>query len=380
MSLVANEDDEVSMGSRSPIKHQPAVNATAANEAAEWLATLTDSACSAEERQGFAAWLRRSNLHVEEFLRLSVLARHLNEPSIWNDVSVATLVTEALASKDVIAHVARSGKGARQTGVPRTLRWLLPLAAACTTVAALLLFLNREIIFPSGTTYATEVGEQRSIALEDGSVVALNTGSRLHTRFTAAERTVELLQGEAIFKVMKNPQRPFRVLSGPSEIVAVGTEFNVYARSAGTVVTVLEGRVRVSHANDADASARHGATQIHEYEIELARGEQAVISPQRPIVRTVLEDPAKATAWTERRLIFEETPLAAAIAEFARYYKVKIIRIADPKLAQLHITGVFDASDPASLVDFLKAFGDVDIKEDERGWIVGTQPADSTVL
>jgi transmembrane sensor len=210
--------------------------------------------------------------------------------------------------------------------------------------------------------------------------VELNTRSKLHTRFTAAARTVELLQGEAIFKVAKNPQRPFRVLSGPSEIVAVGTAFNVYARTAGTVVTVLEGRVRVSRTNDAAASTPRTRTQVDEYAVELARGEQAVIAPQRPIVRTVLEDPEKATAWTERRLIFEETPLAAVTAEFARYYTAKIIRIADPKLAGLHITGVFDATDPASLVAFLKTFGAVDIREDERGWIIGTRPADGTLV
>jgi ferric-dicitrate binding protein FerR (iron transport regulator) len=120
---------------------------------------------------------------------------------------------------------------------------------------------------------------------------------------------------------------------------------------------------RVSRANDAAASTRRTLTQVNEYAIELARGEQAVISPQRPIVRTVLEDPEKATAWTERRLIFEETPLSAVTAEFARYYTAKIIRIADPKLAELHITGVFDATDPGSLVTFLRTFGAVDIRE-----------------
>lgn len=359
-----------------PVIDLPAVNATVANEAAEWLATLTDSACSAEERQRFAAWLRRSNLHVEEFLRLSMLARRLSESPIWSDISVASLIEEALADKAIVTQVTRSVTVPSQS----RLRWLLPLAAACTIAAALLFLFNREMIFPSGATYLTEVGEQRSIALEDGSVVELNTRSKLHTRFTATARTVELLQGEAIFKVAKNTQRPFRVLSGSSEIVAVGTAFNVYARTAGTVVTVLEGRVRVSRANDASISTRHDMTQIHEYEIELVRGEQAVIAPQRPIVRTVLEDPEKATAWTERRLIFEETPLAAVTAEFARYYTAKIIRIVDPQLAELHITGVFDASDPASLVAFLQTFGDVSIREDERGWILGAQPADSTLV
>jgi transmembrane sensor len=234
---------------------------------------------------------------------------------------------------------------------------------------------------PSGATYATVIGEQRSVVLADGSIIELNTQSSVRTRFSAAERTVELLQGEAIFKVAKDAQRPFRVLSGSSQIVALGTAFNVYARNAGTVVTVIEGRVRVSR-KDPDAAVGRSAALARAslsespagsgraYDIELVRGEQATIAPRQPIVRVTLSDPHKATAWTERRLIFEETPLSAVTAEFARYYTARTIRIADPTLAGLHITGVFDASDPASLVEFLKAFGALDVREDERGWLI----------
>jgi transmembrane sensor len=361
-------------------------NATVADEAAEWLATLSDSACTIEERQQFAGWLRRSNLHVEEFLQLSVLARQLSEPSIWGDTSAEELIAEALGSRNTVASLDSRHSTLRRSAFQQK-RWLLPLSAACVLAAVATFFFSGDL-FPGlfdgpGNTYATVVGEQRSIPLEDGSIVELNTQSSLRTRFTAAERTVELLRGEAIFKVAKNAQRPFRVISGGSQIVAVGTAFNVYSRSAGagTVVTVIEGRVRVSHTDD-ESSRNPGTDQQHPADdIELARGEQAVIVPKRPIVRIALEDPAKATAWTERRLIFEETPLAAVTAEFARYYTAKTIRIADPALADLHITGVFDASDPASLVEFLQTFGAIDIQEDERGWIlVGSRSGDSTLV
>ena len=369
---------------RSRIASSPG-RVTVADAAAEWLATLSDSACTDEERQQFATWLRRSNLHVEEFLRLSVLARKLGEPAVWADASARQLIAAAKASSAPVAHLPNSpgsaSNAAPNAGQSRRTRWMLPAAAAAGALVAIALFaFDRGYLDGQGTTYATAVGEQRSITLQDGSLVELNTQSRLRARFTAAARTVELLQGEAVFKVAKNPQRPFRVLSGPSEIVAVGTAFNVYARNSGTVVTVLEGRVRVSRA-DAGSPARGTVRQVHEYAIELARGEQAVIAPKRPIVRNVLADPDKATAWTERRLIFEDTPLAAVTAEFARYYTAKTIRIADPSLAQLHITGVFDASDPASLVAFLKTFGAIDIREDERGWVlVGTHAAGSAIV
>jgi len=381
------------MGSRRSVTGTPAGtlrrSATVADEAAEWLATLSDSACTIEERQQFANWLRRSNLHVEEFLQLSVLARQLGEPSIWGNITAEQLIAEALNSQNTVAKLAGSLTSGRRRSAFENKRWMLPLSAACVLATVLGVFFNRgpirDLFDGPGHTYATVVGEQRSIPLEDGSIVELNTQSSLRTRFTAAERTVELLRGEAIFRVAKNAQRPFRVISGASEIVAVGTAFNVYARSAdagtGTVVTVIEGRVRVSHKDDQSSRNPRTAEQQHAGDVELARGEQAVIVPKRPIVRIALEDPAKATAWTERRLIFEETPLAMVTAEFARYYTAKIIRIADPALADLHITGVFDASDPASLVDFLQTFGAIDIREDARGWVlVGTRSGDSTLV
>ena len=208
-------------------------------------------------------------------------------------------------------------------------------------------------------TYATNAGEMRSIALEDGSVVELNTRSRLRARFTANERRLQLLAGEAIFNVAKNPRRPFRVFAGSTEIVAVGTQFNVDAHDSRTVVTVLEGRVRVTNSTDIPAQ---GAGPM-----ELNRGEQAVIAKHQPPKRISAADTAKATAWTERRLFFEGTTLADVATEFARYND-RIIRINDQVLAARRITGVFNATDQATFVEFLRTHSDVRVREDERGW------------
>ena len=347
------------MGLRSSISGGTRRQASVADTAAEWFATLQDPECTREEREEFADWLRRSNLHVEEFLRISVFVRQLGEQSLWGKQSVEELVAQALSHQNTVATLGvaqQPGKG-KAPGM----RWILPLAAACL-IAVVTLAINPRLLHGPGATYATAVGEQRSLALEDGSVVELNTQSSLRTRFTESDRSVDLLRGEAIFRVAKNPHRPFRVFSGSTEIMAVGTAFNVYARDAGTVVTVIEGRVRVTSKDDTGA----GTAPLHD--LELSRGEQAVIMPRRPIVRVALADPNKATAWTQRRLIFEDMPLSAVTAEFARYYNARTIRIADPGIADLHITGIFDASDPASLVQFLGAFGGIEIREDEHGW------------
>jgi len=225
-------------------------------------------------------------------------------------------------------------------------------------------------------TYITNVGEMRSITLEDGSVVELNTRSRLRARFTAAERDVQLLTGEAIFRVAKNPHRPFRVWSGETEIVAVGTEFNVDAHNSRTVVTVLEGRVRVSNSMSSTSGRSTDSTEPAARPIELASGEQAVVAEYNPPRRVPVADTKRATAWTERRLIFEETTLTDVAAEFARYNEKSIHILGEP-LASKRITGIFNATDQASFVEFLRTHADVRVHEDARGWVLQAGPGES---
>jgi transmembrane sensor len=80
-----------------------------------------------------------------------------------------------------------------------------------------------------------------------------------------------------------------------------------------------------------------------------------------------LADSRQVTSWKERRLIFEDTPLAEAADEFARY-SLKTIHIDAPRLRDLRVTGVFNATDPASLVQFVEAYGPVSVREDSEGW------------
>ena len=344
------------------------------DEAAHWLAMCSDACAGEAERAAFVAWLRRSNLHVEEFLRLSALTQRVSAAALWPHDSVEDLVARALEAPQIALLAAPGADAPNRAAAPETsaaeaaarrfpVRWAIAAAVTLLVGAAVGLSLGPYFI-RDATTYTTAVGEMRSIVLADGSVVELNTQSSLKARFSSKVRLVELERGEAIFRVVKDRARPFRVVVGATEIVAVGTAFNVYAESSRTVVTVLEGRVRVTDRTAPPARA-NGAARLMP-EVELGSGEQAVIAPRQPIARA-LADPNRVTSWTERRLIFEDAALASVAAEFARY-SPRVIRIDGDALAQRHITGVFDASDPASLVQFLGAQGDVTIAQTDEGW------------
>ncbi len=99
----------------------------------------------------------------------------------------------------------------------------------------------------------TSLGEQRFFKLDDGSVLYLNTQSRVEVRYSRAARVVRLIEGEAMFTVEHDAARPFRVMAGPTVIQAVGTRFNVYRTRLSTTVSVVEGVVKI--AADVPAAA-----------------------------------------------------------------------------------------------------------------------------
>jgi transmembrane sensor len=336
---------------RDPTEQSPAQGA------AYWLATLSDESCSDIEREQFSQWLRASTRNVEEFLRLSTLARTASRHGgLWPDRTVESLIAEARASSNV-ATLPSKRAGDSATRLRRALPWLIAASMAFVVIGGA--FMTSSTLWKSwlGSGYQTAMGEQRSIALEDGSVVELNTRSHLRTQFSRTLRAVELVEGEAIFRVAKDAQRPFRVRTGSTDIVAVGTAFNVNAHDTRTVVTVLEGRVRVD------------SRSVGSEPIVLEVGEQLIVAPTQPIVRVALPDTEKVTSWTQRRLILEETSIADAAAEFARY-SPRQIRVLDASIAERKVTGVFDATDPASLIAFLRRDKTVAVVADRDGWIV----------
>ncbi|MBS0416170.1 MAG: FecR domain-containing protein [Proteobacteria bacterium] len=352
-----------------------AVAEAVARAAAEWLVILSDADCTHTEREEFVEWLRRSNLHVEEFLRISQLTQMLAGSKSWPQDSVAALIEQAGTTD--LNRVTRLIQPAEPRNTPprATIQTKLTIPRALAAALLVGLVIAGVMMFDwSSKTYITNVGEMRSITLEDGSVVELNTRSSLRAHFSVSARDVELLEGEAIFKVAKNPHRPFRVWSGATQIVAVGTEFNVDAHNARTVVTVLEGRVRVTSRTSGPSA---GSAEPAPQPIEVASGEQVVVVKHHPPRRVADADTSRATAWTERRLIFEEATLTDVAAEFARYND-KVIQILGEPLASKRITGIFNATDQASFVEFLRTHANVRVREDARGWVLEAGTGENT--
>jgi transmembrane sensor len=192
-------------------------------------------------------------------------------------------------------------------------------------------------------------------------------------RFSGKERAIELLEGQGLFRVAKDPQRPFVVRSGGTRVRAVGTEFDVYLKPGGTLVTVVEGRVEIGTASAVDIvppspMPADQAGSMRATSLQLAAGEQAVVG-SREIARLAKPNIEAATAWTHRQLMFNAAPLGEVAAEFNRYNFRRLV-IADEQMRLFPISGVFSSSDPTSLVQFLMEQPEIEIVETDSDVVI----------
>ena len=328
-------------------------------EASEWFIDFRAGDVDGEARLRFIEWLRRSPEHIQAYLEVSGVWSELPSSDPEGRFDIASLIARARNEPDVIplSPVYPLLPPPPPTAEPRALRKLSrhPVLAAAAlallaSITALFLWINSD----TARSYSTGIGEQRTIQLLDGSTVELNARSRVTVRLTDRRRDVALIEGQALFSVAKDKQRPFVVRAGDAQVRAVGTEFDVYKKRAETVVTVVEGRVETySGADGSDAAA-----------IMLSAGEQLTVLPHT-VTKPTRADTVAATAWVQKRLIFEETPLNEVAEEFNRYNR-RPLTIDDAELQTLKISGVYSSTDPASLINFLRSQNSINVIETEN--------------
>ena len=332
-----------------------------AEEAAEWFVEWREAAPSRAEKVRFTDWLHESPVHVEEYLAIAKLYGELThvDPAKVGDLEVFVDDTIVALHGDAVSAPAPT------SNLSKRRRWASWGLAASVLVAITASSVFYTVTEDAPATYATSLGEQRSILLDDGSMVSLNTESGIEVAYTDEERRITLTHGEALFDVEEDKTRPFWVETGSALIRVTGTQFNVYQQDGQTAVTVIEGRVEVAprasptaRAVPRDSQGSIGAGDV----AELSVGDQAVVkSGSVAIAATKIDNLDPVTAWTDRRLVFSEAPLSEIVAEFNRYNHQRLV-LDDAAVATLEVSGVFSTHDPESLVLFLERIADVHVE------------------
>jgi transmembrane sensor len=242
--------------------------------------------------------------------------------------------------------------------------------AACLVVTAAIG--TRWLVYPPALAYATDRGEQRTVRLSDGSVVALDADSRVRIRYQDQEREIVLERGQARFSVAKDPQRPFRVHARGKTVVALGTQFDVDLASHAVQVTLLEGHVAITGvpAGPASPNADPRAPD-DDHVVELTPGEALKVSDSGASVVVAHVDVTRVTAWQTGKIFFDNEPLSSAVERIGRYAQVHFE--VDPSVSDVAVSGVFKTSDPAAFIEAITRYFAIDAVQVSSSRIVLTR-------
>jgi transmembrane sensor len=289
----------------------------AESEASAWLARLGATPIATQTVRDFQAW-RRSPANAAAYDAAE--ARWQAAGRLAADPEIQAAVAETLRR--------RPARPARRMAPAGLLVVGAGLVAACAVAGWF------AVLAPP--SYATQVGEQRLVVLQDGSRVRLNTDSQVSVRFGARERRVVLARGEAFFEAAHDAARPFIVEADGARVRAVGTKFDVRRDARAVQVTLIEGRVQVGRADRPDQAT-------------LLPNQQLTVTPSVVSAPAAI-DGAQAASWTTGRLVFRGVALAAAIQEINRYTPRKIVLEGPRALADEPVSGSFDPGDPKAFV------------------------------
>lgn len=298
------------------------------------------------DREAFLAWLAESPDHqmIHDRLQGGLLALRAQA-----DVPELSALREEAHNRT------------RSLGRRRMITGLSAMAASLLLVFGLALPTERgaevSAMVHGATIYRTALNERTRVILADGSEVTLDSDTRIAANFKGQNREITLLAGRALFRVEKDPSRPFIVTAGDRTVTALGTVFDVALDQGNLSVTLAEGRVAVQSTRAAPGPARI-----------MKPNEQLVSATGRPSVIVQTVDTDRVLGWVDGQIYFDNQTVTAAVHEMNQYSRLKIV--IDPAVADMRINGMFRAGNQNGFAAALKATLPVDVRTNDRGQIL----------
>jgi transmembrane sensor len=221
----------------------------------------------------------------------------------------------------------RTSKASKTQSHQKSSRWFAAIAAV--VVIAIVGGVSLLGEKSRNDTYATSVGERKTLTLADGSQIELNTNTVLQIGLGKNQRSVRLEKGEAFFQIKHDPLRPFKVAVAGRLVTDLGTKFSVREKDERVLVSLVEGRALFQTA---ETNGR--AMVLLPGYVAVATKDEIVLTKHRQ------SDLANQLSWRNGTLAFDNTTLGQAAEEFNRYNRTQLI-ISDPAVAKIPVGGKF---------------------------------------
>jgi len=329
-------------------------------QAADWVACVYSGNASQADENALSAWLDADERHAAEYAKM--------------------LATWAEAAPET------------ETVKPK-LRFFMSYGAIAAAMFAFLLvgtgvFYSAFMGQPQvNGVYATAVGETRNVTLADGSIVTLNTGSKLFVDYSGGMRRAVLDSGEAFFDVAKDSGRPFVVTSGTQSVTVLGTSFNVKRQGAEVTIAVVQGLVAV-HENLEPAQLEQDARHLVQKPVDeagnfqhhrLKAGSVATFADGATLIGAVaVTDVDSHQLWRQGILRFENSSLQAVVQELSRY-SIQPIVLQGEHLGSLSLSGVFHHNDLAGAFEGLEAMLPIRVRYEDDTIIISARKVPANI-
>ncbi|MEP6933241.1 MAG: FecR family protein [Nitrospirota bacterium] len=295
-----------------------------ADQALRWFVRFRSGDATIADTRQFESWVKSDLSHQQEFEKISRL---------WVDLDE----TKPLLVEELI-RVVGDGKFEAHRSLERCAGRWITYGLSTALAASLMLFIAVGwwmVDRPETAGYRTAKGEQRTVAFPDGSRMILNTDTAVTTRLSSSRSAVILHRGEAFFVVSHDKQKSFEVEAGRGVVRDIGTQFTVRRQLDQVTVTVVEGAVEVQGPSE-KVGIEPGRL--------LTAGDKTSYGAGGSLAPVEKIDIAASTAWMEGKLLFDHRPLTEVIQEIGRYQEGEI-RVLDPRLNDLKVSGVFGVGD-----------------------------------
>jgi ferric-dicitrate binding protein FerR (iron transport regulator) len=246
------------------------------------------------------------------------------------------------------------------------------------------LLLDKSVIKQTNNAFVNEVvtkrGSKSSIKLPDGTIVRLNTDSRLtYLNFTAGKNREVTLIGEAYFDVAHDSSRPFIIHTGKINIKVLGTSFNVrnYPQDKELETSLIKGKIEVSLDSRPEDIITLKPTEkliIAKEQDELAAATKVTNNIDNKVVLTSItylrhDSLVAETSWLNDKMVFVNQPLDKIAIELERKYAITI-NFKDEKVKKYRYTGVFENVSLEKVFQLIKYSKNINYKIDNKNIVI----------
>jgi len=317
------------------------------DQASLWIARM-DRELTAQEQQELTHWLNASEQHRTVLFEMAEL---------WDKMdSLARLADLFQAPQQVSASPHESKPrfygaiAASLVLVALVFGWSFSTPQSTSLIA----WLHSEQAVVDGV-YETAVGEHSNVNLPDGSLLVLNTNSRVVVKYSEDHRLFLLERGELNIEVAHDKTRPLSVVAGNKVVQAVGTAFNVRIRNDNEVaLLVTDGKVLVAKQEVQQTIEKIVAERLPATSMAVAKGEKVVLGAQQETIAKADDNEITAQlSWRQGNLVFRGETLEDALVEINRYTSVQF-EVIDESIKQERIAGLFKAGDVDGLLAALE--------------------------